>query len=145
MFDYLYEWMRNLAFYMVLITAAIHVVPNSDYKKYIRFFTGLVLILMLVAPILHLFGANQDLSDLFHNAEYEEKIREMEEMTEYLSDVDAERYFEEVEENIQQQTGESAEADAAEESETKSSIQVEEIRIGHEKNGEDKDTGRFQD
>lgn len=137
MFDYLYEWMRNLAFYMVLITTALHVVPNSDYKKYIRFFTGLVLILMLAAPILHLFGAKNDLSDLFHNTEYEEKIREMEEMTEYLYDVDAEYYLE--------KTEESAETDAEEENEKQSGIQVEEIRIGHEKDEEDKDTGRLQD
>ena len=32
---------------MIMVTAAIHVIPNSDYKRYIRFFTGLVLVVML--------------------------------------------------------------------------------------------------
>ena len=42
MFDYIYEWIQNIAFYLVLVTAVLHAVPNKDYKKYIRFFTGRV-------------------------------------------------------------------------------------------------------
>lgn len=149
MFDYLYEWMRNLAFYMVLITAVTHAVPNSDYKKYIRFFTGLVLVLMLASPILHLFGANRDLSDLFRNAEYEEKIREMEESSKYLYDVDAESYLNEAAENRTEDgkiAGEDLQEtdEAAENGGTQSNIQVEEIRIGHEKGWKDKDSRSSQ-
>lgn len=40
MFDYIYEWIQNIAFYLVLVTAVLHAVPNKDYKKYIRFFYG---------------------------------------------------------------------------------------------------------
>ena len=39
MFEYLYGWMQNIAFYMVMVTAVMHIIPNSDYKRYIRFFT----------------------------------------------------------------------------------------------------------
>ena len=56
MFDYLYEWIQNIAFYLVLVTAVLHAVPDKGYQKYIRFFTGLVLILMIVTPVLRLFG-----------------------------------------------------------------------------------------
>ena len=61
MFEYLYEWMKNIAFYMVLITAVIHILPNSDYKKYIRFFTGMVLVVMLATPLLKIFGMEHPL------------------------------------------------------------------------------------
>ena len=40
MFEYLYEWMQNIAFYMIMVTFIMHVIPNSDYKRYIRFFGG---------------------------------------------------------------------------------------------------------
>ncbi len=56
MFDYLYEWIRNIAFYLVMITAVMHVVPNPDYKRYIRFFTGLVLTVMLTSRFLSSWG-----------------------------------------------------------------------------------------
>ena len=40
MLEYIYEWMENIAFYMVLVTAVMHLLPDSDYQKYVRFFTG---------------------------------------------------------------------------------------------------------
>lgn len=63
MFDYIYEWLQNIAFYLVLVTAVLHAVPDRDYKKYIRFFTGLVLILMLLTPVLKVFGTEIRIED----------------------------------------------------------------------------------
>ena len=78
MFDYIYQWIRNLAFYLVLATAVIQVIPGSDYKKYIRFFTGLVLVIMMMTPVLKLFGMEDSLKDYYNYAEYRWKIEEME-------------------------------------------------------------------
>lgn len=63
MFDYIYEWIQNIAFYLVLVTAVLHAVPGKDYKKYIRFFTGLVLILMILTPLLQVFGTEVKIRD----------------------------------------------------------------------------------
>ena len=54
MLDFIYEWIQNIAFYLILITVLLHMLPDSDYKKYIRFFTGLILILLLITPVLKL-------------------------------------------------------------------------------------------
>ncbi|MEZ3433692.1 MAG: stage III sporulation protein AF [Lachnospiraceae bacterium] len=79
MFDYLYEWIQNIAFYLVLVTAVLHAVPDKGYQKYIRFFTGLVLILMIVTPVLRLFGTEAKLTDLHEYMDYEEAVwREIE-------------------------------------------------------------------
>ncbi len=56
MFEYLYEWLQNISYYLILVTAVTYVLPSNSYRKYIRFFTGLVLIIMLLNPILNLFG-----------------------------------------------------------------------------------------
>ena len=58
MFDYLYGWLRDISYYLILVTAVTYVLPSNSYRKYIRFFTGLVLILMLMTPVLHLLGMN---------------------------------------------------------------------------------------
>ena len=50
MFTYIYDWIKNLVFYLILMTMLMQIIPDSDYKKYIRFFTGLVLILVLARP-----------------------------------------------------------------------------------------------
>ena len=33
-----YQWLQNIAFYLILITAIIQIIPNHSYKKYISFF-----------------------------------------------------------------------------------------------------------
>lgn len=118
MFQYLYEWIQNIAFYMVLVMAAVQVLPNTGYKKYIRFFTGLVLILMLATPIFKLFGMDERLADVYDNEAYKEEIERIEDSTKYLEDVDASDYLD---------TGEEEEEDVETGKET---LEVEEIHIG---------------
>ena len=42
----IYNWLEQLACYLILVTAVLHALPDSGYKKYIRFFTGLILSLI---------------------------------------------------------------------------------------------------
>ncbi len=73
MFDYIYEWMKNIAFYLVIVVVVLQMIPGETYKKYIRFFAGLILILMLAGPILTLFGTNA-----FANGEYQKEMERIE-------------------------------------------------------------------
>ena len=57
MFNYFYEWLRNLAFYMVLVTAVLQLIPNRSYEKYIRFFCGLILVILLLTPVMRVIDA----------------------------------------------------------------------------------------
>lgn len=77
MFAYLYEWIRNVAFYLVLVTALLHVLPRSGYQKYIRFFTGLVLILLVLAPVLKLFQMEEELRDAYRDDSWPEQLEEI--------------------------------------------------------------------
>lgn len=82
MFAYLYEWIRNVAFYLVLVTALLHVLPRSGYQKYIRFFTGLVLILLVLAPVLKLFQMEEELRDAYRDDSWLEQLEEIKEVEE---------------------------------------------------------------
>lgn len=90
MFDYLYQWIENVAFYMVILTVAMQLIPNNSYKKYIQFFSGLILVIMLAGPIFKIFGMEQEFIETYENAEYEQKIKEIEEATKYLEDISIE-------------------------------------------------------
>lgn len=124
MFEYLYEWIRNIAYYMVLVTAVMQIIPNHDYKKYIRFFTGMVLILLLMTPVLKLFGMEQKFSELYEGKKYEEEIKEIEDSTQYLEELDIADYFPKEYSEKQEDM-----ADQADENVT-SDIGVEEVQIG---------------
>lgn len=57
MTDVLYEWLQNMTAYLVVAAAVIHALPGKEYEKYVRFFTGLVLILLVCSPVLKLTEA----------------------------------------------------------------------------------------
>ncbi len=82
--EFFCEWMENLSFYIIIVTVAMQLLPNNSYKKYIDFFTGLILILMLASPILKLVGIEQEFEAFYENAEYEQRVKEIERATEYL-------------------------------------------------------------
>ena len=78
MFTYIYDWIKNLVFYLILMTMLMQIIPDSDYKKYIRFFTGLVLILLLARPMLGVFQLEEKFENLYHSMEYRQNVKEME-------------------------------------------------------------------
>lgn len=82
MLDYIYQWVENIAFYMVIVVAVMQMIPGDSYKKYIRFFVGMILILMLTGPILKIFG----MSD-FQNAEYQKELEEIENATKNMEEI----------------------------------------------------------
>ena len=61
----LYEWMKNLAVFYILLTAVLHLVPEHKYEKYVRFFMGLLLIFMMSTPVFALFGKKEELLSSF--------------------------------------------------------------------------------
>lgn len=88
MLNYIYQWIENIAFYLVILVAVMQMIPGENYKKYIRFFAGMILILMLVGPILKIFG----MSD-FQKEEYQKKLEEIETAAEYVNDMEEEALF----------------------------------------------------
>lgn len=88
-----FSWIRNIAYYMILVTAMLHVIPNNSYQKYVKLFTGMVLILLLSTPLLQLFGIFQEQKTVIYMEEYLEKIKEIEEETKYLEEIEVSDYL----------------------------------------------------
>lgn len=76
MIAFIYDWMENIAFYLVILVAVMQMIPQNSYRKYIRFFAGLILILMLTQPIVKLFGMTG-----FQDDEYQKALEYIEEAT----------------------------------------------------------------
>lgn len=72
MFRILYEWMVNATFYLVVFTAVVQLLPNEIYQKYVRFFTGLVMILLILMPAIKVFGMERTFQDYFQKYQIEE-------------------------------------------------------------------------
>ncbi len=59
----LYGWVKNIVAFYILMTAVLHLLPKSSYQKYVRFFGGLLLVVLLLTPILQLFKKQDTLLD----------------------------------------------------------------------------------
>lgn len=88
--EFFYEWIQNIAFFLVVVNVVIQMIPDNSYRKYIRFFMGLLLIVMLSGPIIKAFGMQQKFSEIYTSAEYKQKIKEIEETTKYLENISLE-------------------------------------------------------
>lgn len=134
MLDYVYQWIRGIAYYLVLVTVVLELAAGQSYRKYIRLFTGIILVLLIMAPVsrgLKLLGEDplEPIESSYEEAEkeIEEKIQDMEQ--EALSAIQA---GEDVQGDGEAQgagQGMSREADDGQEKEG-GRIEVEEIRIG---------------
>ena len=78
MLEWIYGWIQNISVYLIVMAAVMHAIPGKDYGKYIRFFSGLVLILMLSSPLLRLAGMEGTFRTLYKGKEYEMERREIE-------------------------------------------------------------------
>lgn len=57
----LYQWMKSLAFFHVLTTAILHILPDKRYEQYIRLFLGLLLVLLICTPVFSIAGKSEEL------------------------------------------------------------------------------------
>jgi len=79
MLNYIYQWIENISFYLIIIVAVIQMMPDNSYKKYVRFFAGMILILMLCGPILKIFGMTS-----YQNIEYQNALKDIEKAMEEM-------------------------------------------------------------
>lgn len=54
--EVMYEWMRRIACGMVLVSVILHLAAGKTYQKYMRIYTGILLILLTAGPVLTWFG-----------------------------------------------------------------------------------------
>lgn len=66
----LYDWMKSLIFYLLFASIVTHIIPSKQYKQYVRYFIGLVVIILLASPVRFLFELGSgDLQELLAEME----------------------------------------------------------------------------
>ncbi|MCU6748163.1 MULTISPECIES: stage III sporulation protein AF [Lachnospiraceae] len=116
MLTQLYDWIMDITSYLIVVSAVLQVIPGKEYKKYIQFFSGLVLILLLCTPILKLSGMQDTFTAIYSSREYEMEKQEIERRAQYFEDLDILKFVpEQYKERMEESGGQ---------------IEVEEIKVG---------------
>lgn len=127
MLEQLYTWIQDLTVYLIMVTAVMQVIPGKDYKKYIRFFTGLVLILLILTPVLKITGMYGTFETLYQDREYEMEQTEKEKLIRRLEEIEIQDYFPG---SVQEELEEEADSGKGRGEQNTDGIRVEEIEVG---------------
>ena len=74
------EWVRGIAGYLLLISVVLHMLPGSKYVPYVKLFTGLLLILMVLRPVLKIGEA-----DVYLEQKIQEFVKNQERLEEEIT------------------------------------------------------------
>lgn len=99
----IYSWIKCLAIFYILLTMLLHLVPTEKYQRYVRFFMGLLLIVMLLTPVLSILKNTKTLAesflDIYRQEEEQRFMLEMENLQKSLLEKGVE---DQLEKNIQE-------------------------------------------
>ena len=73
----LYQWVGSILCYLILASAVRAVLPSKKYEKYIRFFMGVVLILLVVHPVTDGLGLEDRLAYYFEAVSFQREAEDL--------------------------------------------------------------------
>lgn len=123
--EILFGWVRNIVYFSILMTVVLHVLSEKGQRKYLRFFMGIILILLAASPLLSAFGLENILDETYARQTCDRELQEFSERQEELENAYRERAQRRVEEIEAQSAGETDE----QETEEGDKIGISEIRI----------------
>jgi Stage III sporulation protein AF (Spore_III_AF). len=94
---YVFTWVKNLVCFYLLLTVVLHLLPRQSYRKYVRFFSGMLLTILVVSPVLSLLGNEEALREKISQAEFFQDLDNHKLDTEHLETTQKEIYLREYE------------------------------------------------
>lgn len=72
----LFQWIQDIAFYTLLMVVVLNVLPKQSQQKYLKFFMGIVLIILVISPVLSFTGLDQKLDETYVRQTYDQELQE---------------------------------------------------------------------
>ncbi|RDU24350.1 stage III sporulation protein AF [Anaerosacchariphilus polymeriproducens] len=47
----IYDWIKDIIFYLILISLVFQLLPNDQYRKYMKLFAGILLVIIVLKPL----------------------------------------------------------------------------------------------
>lgn len=98
-----YRWAKNFIFCLCLLELLCHLVRNEDYRRYIRFFGGLIVLLLVFSPLAEIFSVGEAFGEELRQALTAEEVRELQISQEALSGLQNEKIAEAYENELRRQ------------------------------------------
>lgn len=72
-----YDWIKDIIFYLILISLVFQLLPNDQYRKYMKLFAGILLVIIVLKPLKVLLREEslEQVRAAFHYEKYEKDIQ----------------------------------------------------------------------
>ncbi len=127
-----YQWVSSILCFLIFVYGIKALLPSKKYEKYIRFFTGMILILLVIQPVMGGLNLEDRLAYYFENISFQ---RESEDLKREILGIESkrlERVIEEYEGAVERDVKAMAEG---------MGFQVERVEVSIEKEQEAQDYG----
>lgn len=74
----LLEYIKNIGYFLILMSLVSNVMPDNSYKKYCRMFCGLILVVLVINPFYEFLNFEGDIKDIFAMSNYKSQAMELE-------------------------------------------------------------------
>ena len=51
-------WIKQIIYLLIFLTLVLQILPNGNYRKYVKFFAGMIFVVTLLGPVVSLFIEN---------------------------------------------------------------------------------------
>ncbi len=75
--DAIYEWVRNIVYYLIFMTIITNLLPEGKYEKYLRLFAGCILILLVIKPLTGSLRLEEKINAVFRSVSFENEAGEL--------------------------------------------------------------------
>lgn len=77
MMEGVYRWIQNIVYYLIFVTMILNLLPSGKYEKYLKLFTGCILILLVIQPVTGGLRLEEQISGLFNSLSFENDVGEI--------------------------------------------------------------------
>lgn len=101
--DAVYEWVKNMICCLCLLEMLYHIIQNAKYQKYLRFFGGIIFMLLTVGPLLDFFDLQASFGEALQFSLRQEDAWNLQEAAKSLAELQNERIDEAYENELKRQ------------------------------------------
>lgn len=102
------QWIKNIVCSICILGALLHVLPDSAYRKYVNFYVGLLMILMVLKPVASLFSLDESFDKIVQVQELKRELSELNMTWSGLEDLGTQKVEEAWREELESQITEAA-------------------------------------
>ena len=70
----LLEYIRNIGYFLILMSLVGNVMPDNSYKKYLKMFCGLILVVLVINPFYEFLNYDGSIKDIFKGARFDSEV-----------------------------------------------------------------------